>query len=336
MVYDNGEMMKLAQSSVPYDYVTMVNKPPKPPCWRDFVPQGNSARSSKDPSQLPLFTDLSQVSHKGSPQPDQLTLFGLGTTSSDNVTHAHSLIQNSHAHTSNSTSAKSHKKHRSKLGSKLHRTRSEISIEKCDIPDMNRTITLAETKPREFGLRRTQFDAHVYIQENTKRCERWLEQVRASRPLEDVHFSKGAGVELEIPDEEFGVCGHSSDLGSDMDSASVDYDMGTSHSLPRTSRSRSRHRDHQHKARTLPISASHVHIESITESAETKDTSADNGDRIADTTKRRDVHHAVDNNRDDESVTKIKSDTTESRSFKIRDGVTSPTDCEERISQRWR
>ncbi|KAK2144070.1 hypothetical protein LSH36_788g00031 [Paralvinella palmiformis] len=233
--------MKLAQSSGSHDYVTMVTKPPKPPCWRDFVAQNKSGGSN-----APTFTDLS-AAMAGKPvtcSDQQIpALTGPTQTIGAETTHAH-WASPSHVH-AHSTSSKAPRKHRNRL----HRTRSEMSIEQREIPDVNRTLTLAETKPREFGLRKTQFDAHIYIEENTRRCERWLEQVRASRPLEDVHFAQGSGIELEIPDEESGVCGHDNDNGSsDMDSASVDRSpriptvVLTSTLTPKLGRSRSRHK----------------------------------------------------------------------------------------------
>jgi hypothetical protein len=227
-----------------------------------------------------------------------------------------------------------------------------MSIEQCDIPDINMTFTLAETKPREFGLRRTLFDAHVYIEENTKRCERWLEQVRASRPLEDVHFSQGSGVELEIPDEESVVCGHNSDPNSDVDSASVDYSRET-HSLPRESRCRSRHRN-RHKARTLPLSASHVHIESIIESSETKDSTLGHCDRAHDDVTRQDSSQSLAKTQPEthtsmqceniaskntneqiyNNAIDSKTKDTLPRAFTTDEFVAPPSDCEDRASER--
>lgn len=66
------------------------------------------------------------------------------------------------------------------------------------------TLSLAETKPQDLGLRNKRpVDARIYLDENMRRCEQWLAGVRASKP-------KGFSQEF-IPEE----C-----PSSDQDSAS--------------------------------------------------------------------------------------------------------------------
>ena len=85
-----------------------------------------------------------------------------------------------HSHTlpNPHTGSKSHKRHRSQ--GRLHRTVSQFNLDQGDLPRIeNMTVNLADTKPREFGLNRRPevFDARLYMDENAKRCERWLKQV---------------------------------------------------------------------------------------------------------------------------------------------------------------
>ena len=94
---------------------------------------------------------------------------------------------------------KAHKKRTVK--NTIHRTRSQFSLDLTGLPD-DLTVSLAETSPRELKLRsRTVVDSRIYRDENAQRCERWLEGVRASEPLDDVVFAQGSGVEVSIPEE---------------------------------------------------------------------------------------------------------------------------------------
>ena len=108
----------------------------------------------------------------------------------------------SHSSKKHGRHRRSHSQSHRKTKHRLHRTRSQIFVGDSDLPeDTALTLSLADTKPRDLALKRQPFDPHLYLHENTKRCVRWLDGVRASEPLEDIDFDRGQGVEVEIPEE---------------------------------------------------------------------------------------------------------------------------------------
>ena len=177
-------------------------KPPKPPCWRDFIsgdvpepkasqkPKSDSsirAKTGRKSSQI-YFTDLSSI-HKSTSEP---------SASGRTLTVA---LQDETAHVSVVPQQR-------KKGwrSKLRRTQSQSAINNKDLPNLETlTISLAETESEEFGLQRNlPFDPRLYMDQNVKRCEEWVQSVRqATEPfsLTDLDFDQGSGEELEIPEE---------------------------------------------------------------------------------------------------------------------------------------
>lgn len=147
----------------------MAAKPPKPPCWRDFVSQTLVSDSE--------FTDISKIAR----------------SSNDSFS--------SDGHT-NKTTGKS-----KRLRARIHRTRSQFTIEESDLPAEALTLTLAETKPDDIGLcRETSFNETIFQEDNNRKCQSWLQNVEACKPLEDVSCydlsgSESEAVSLEIPDD---------------------------------------------------------------------------------------------------------------------------------------
>lgn len=147
----------------------MAAKPPKPPCWRDFVSQSLVADSE--------FTDISK----------------LARSSNDSFS--------SDGHT-NKVAGKP-----KRLRAKIHRTRSQFAIEESDLPAETLTMTLAETKPDDIGLcRETSFNEKILEDDNNRKCQTWLQSVEACKPLEsvscyDLSGLEGEAVSIEIPDD---------------------------------------------------------------------------------------------------------------------------------------
>ena len=175
--------------------LNMITKPPKPPCWRDFVPDtGRTRRTTAiTVERAGVAADLGR---------------GGGSEMGERTARLHP------------------RKHRIKL----HRTQSELTIQQTHLPESDdMTVSLADTRPREFGLghRSTATPVVVTQDENAARCERWLRGVHASQPLEDFVFARGAGVDVEVPEENLAALGRvallrtESSSGSDVDSASV-------------------------------------------------------------------------------------------------------------------
>ncbi|KAI0242146.1 hypothetical protein LSAT2_014637 [Lamellibrachia satsuma] len=175
--------------------LNMITKPPKPPCWRDFLPDaavtGRPRRTPPVATEQPGFAELGR---------------GSGSEAGERT-------------------ARLHRKHRIKL----HRTQSELTIQPTHLPESEAmTVSLADTRPREFGLRKRSTPTPVVcLDENAARCERWLAGVHASQPLEDYAFARGTGVDVEVPEENLAALGRvalrrtGSSSGSDVDSASV-------------------------------------------------------------------------------------------------------------------
>ena len=174
--------------------VNMITKPPKPPCWRDFVPDAGRPRRTITVERPGPAADVGR---------------GSGSETGERTARPHR-----------------DRKHRIKL----HRTQSELTIQQTHLPESDdMTVSLADTRPREFGLghRSTATPVVVTQDENAARCERWLRGVHASQPLEDFVFARGSGVDIEVPEENLAALGRvamlrtESSSGSDVDSASV-------------------------------------------------------------------------------------------------------------------
>lgn len=205
----------------------MINKPPKPPCWRDFEhdPGRSQQRKSSSHGRELVLTDLSHL-HRSSSDGEATT----GTRAGGGASRVAPPSVTTAAATTTSKSQHHKKNKRHDRSGKLHRTRSELSISKADLPEVQHmTINLADA-PKE-GLFRggsRNFDAQIYLDDNAIRCEKWLKDVHASQPLTDVAFSQGSGDELEIPEENWEDLERlkaspalASTSGSDIDSVSV-------------------------------------------------------------------------------------------------------------------
>lgn len=148
---------------------TMANKPPRPPCWQDFVSNSLVAES--------VLTDISKIAR----------------SSND------SFSSDSHCNIKLSKPKK--------LRARIHRTRSQFAIEESDLPLETLTVTLAETKPGDIGLcRDSSTDERIFQEDNDRKCRTWLRNIEASKPLEDVScydYSEQdrEAVSLEIPDD---------------------------------------------------------------------------------------------------------------------------------------
>lgn len=172
----------------------MIAKPPRAPCWRDFV--GDSDDS--DTLRQLYFTDLSRLQKPGL---QVIQGVGDGFPSPEPSSHSAAVALGPHQTSSNRSG-----RHGKRLRAKLHRTRSHMLIQEEDLPNGSLTVNLSETKPREFGLNSERRHVHVcdnrrYLEENTKRCQTWLATVEASQPLDDIAFAQGNGVDIEIPEE---------------------------------------------------------------------------------------------------------------------------------------
>ena len=247
----------------------MINKPPRPPCWRDFLPESPSTTTStsQHPPQpshnshkprkpqrhqsnlgVSTFTDLSQ-SHRSKSDGDAHKWGASGVNGHIGGTGG-KLHQSQQHHKDQQRSSSRHKK-------KLHRTRSELSIIESELPEVQlMTINLADTNPGEFTLRGRErdtrgFDSRIYLDENARRCRRWLAGLKASEPLEDVTSStaQGSEVELEIPEENWQNLGQvrrtpAVILECDIESVSVYAEPVDRGSHPgNTQRHRDAHRD---------------------------------------------------------------------------------------------
>jgi hypothetical protein len=236
-------------------YTVMISKPPRPPSWRDFVPAEpptvtpspgphapksrskatTSSSSSKRASRDLEFTNLARQ-QKSYSEGSDLSRLGVG-----GQPHYHGSYSNLHRpgrdgggmmgighsqtlpnpHTSKSGKRSHHRSH-----GRLHRTTSQYNIEQADLPRIeSMTLSLANHKLQKKGA--PGFDPLIYLDENAKRCERWLQQVHASQPLEDVSFTSKPP-QLHIPEE--GLDEHElvktpvelcSGSGSEVDSVSV-------------------------------------------------------------------------------------------------------------------
>ncbi|KAH3886765.1 hypothetical protein DPMN_010778 [Dreissena polymorpha] len=144
-----------------------TKRPPKPPCWRDFVSTSLMAESE--------FTDISKVAR----------------SSNESFSSDGNLKVNKPK----------------KVRARIHRTRSQFAIEECDLPDEMLTMTLAETKPDDIGLcRGSSLNEQILQEANNRKCQTWLRNIEASQPLEDVSCydlsaQEREAVSLEIPDD---------------------------------------------------------------------------------------------------------------------------------------
>lgn len=139
-----------------------VIRPPKPPCWRDFVaPTPRSINSD----------GVDIIEHSG-------RMPGARSPVSD-------LIQTSRIPVSLPGNKSNRLVRRPRA--KIHRTRSEHVIQAEDLPESSLTTTLADTVPK--GLRSRDSDDRPYVEENNRRCQNWLASIEAAEPLDTVDYT---------------------------------------------------------------------------------------------------------------------------------------------------
>ena len=194
----------------------MASKPPRPPCWRDFIAPTSSRIHLSDSE----FTDINKVAK-----------------SSDSYS--------SDGQINNKT------RKAKRIRARIHRTRSQFAIEETDLPEGTLTVTLAETKPSDLGLRQPQtFDERVFKENNNRKCQTWLESLEACEPLEDISKQcdtdpeqEGEGVAIEIPDDT--LC-YETDLRPPYNSSASGSDCDT---LKYSRRSKTVHRSPTYDSR---------------------------------------------------------------------------------------
>ena len=203
-----------------------VLRPPKPPCWRDFVAQGSARKDHVSAATSAFFTlpdvrtgtDLAgggggdggggggggggSGGGGGGDPTDSYSVGGVRLTSQLS------------ALGSSSKTAKPSKRVRARI----HRTRSEHLIDVEELPEGELTVNLAHTRPRELRMRMrpaAELDERLYVEENNRRCQNWLASIEAAEPLDDIGYteSKDPGevgleaVDVEVPEETFSWLG---------------------------------------------------------------------------------------------------------------------------------
>lgn len=92
-----------------------------------------------------------------------------------------------------------------RVRAKIHRTRSQFCIQAEDLPECDLTVSLADTKPEDLGLRKQVYDDRCIMEETTRKCQTWLESVEACGPPEEVTGSiidpGSDSVDVEVPDD---------------------------------------------------------------------------------------------------------------------------------------
>ncbi|KAK3764164.1 hypothetical protein RRG08_044093 [Elysia crispata] len=155
-----------------------VMRPPKPPCWRDFVV--SSARSFATTDALDTFHDPSgRVLGSRSPVPDLLE-----PASSSRP-----------AAFSSASGARPGRLAR-RPRARIHRTRSEHVILPEDLPDTGGASPLPrgiaapeESRPTLRSRPRALTpDGQIDVEENNKRCQSWLASIEAAEPLDEVDY----------------------------------------------------------------------------------------------------------------------------------------------------
>uniref|UniRef100_A0A2C9LGT7 Uncharacterized protein n=1 Tax=Biomphalaria glabrata TaxID=6526 RepID=A0A2C9LGT7_BIOGL len=132
-----------------------VMRPPKPPCWRDFVA----------PTAKSIASEGVDVTEARSPIVD--------------------LIDVSRSSASLPANKPSRLARRPRA--KIHRTRSEHIIHAEELPESAFTGTLADTDPK--GLRTRISEGCLYVEENNRRCQSWLASIEAAEPLDEVIYT---------------------------------------------------------------------------------------------------------------------------------------------------
>ncbi|XP_070210768.1 uncharacterized protein [Littorina saxatilis] len=208
-------------------------RPPKPPCWRDFV-SPEPSRKDHFPA-IPPYTppELRTIADPtggggggggsvggGVTDPTDTYSIGGGRLASQL-----SILQSGGGGGGGGGSAigsvSKPSKPTKRVRARIHRTRSEHLIDVEELPEGELTVSLADTRPHELRLRQPppeEVDERLYEAENNRRCQSWLASIEAAEPLDDIGYnghSKGPqhgevgleAVDVEVPEETFSWSG---------------------------------------------------------------------------------------------------------------------------------
>lgn len=139
-----------------------IMRPPKPPCWRDFV---LSTSKSINFDGLDITEQTERMLAARAPVAD--------------------VVEPTRVAVSLPGSRLSRLARRPRA--RIHRTRSEHVIQAEDLPESELTSTLANTDPK--GLRGLMPDGRLYVEENNRRCQSWLASIEAAEPLDKVDYT---------------------------------------------------------------------------------------------------------------------------------------------------
>ena len=223
-------------------------KPPRPPCWRDFLPDGTMkthwpcSQQSVTLSVSKEVVDATPIASQQRQQQGQ-THYQQQQQQQNYQQHQQQLLTSMENMTitggSDSCSGMRRLFHHRKHKNRLHRTRSQCNIETSQLPNLVETLSdskrLESLSPtncysnNNSGNQQTVTSGdgggdRKYLVENAKRCELWLETVLATNGKFDDVFTQGSGDELEIPEENWRDLERfqkSSTSSSDIDSAST-------------------------------------------------------------------------------------------------------------------
>nr|KAG5693834.1 hypothetical protein BaRGS_004442 [Batillaria attramentaria] len=186
-----------------------VMRPPKPPCWRDFVTQ--DPRRDYPASSSLTTADVRGALGAGDRDYSPGGGGGVGGEAVDSYVAGGGRLQFQYAGLGGGPKAgKSGKRVRARI----HRTRSEHLIDVEDLPEGDLTVSLADTRPHELRLRvrpAADLDERLYVEENNRRCQSWLASIEAAEPLDDIGYTQGKdeeevgleAVDVEVPEETF-------------------------------------------------------------------------------------------------------------------------------------
>ncbi|XP_022086531.1 uncharacterized protein LOC110977054 [Acanthaster planci] len=130
---------------------------PKPPCWQD-LPQEQTVSGASGQEAI--------------------------------ATHTYAVPESVHSvpgyRCDSATTRSTAESERRAMRANIRRTRSRV-IDSKEIPKHEAVLSLSQTKPSEFHLRKTYHDDTVYLLENAQRCRKWLADLKESdvTPLVD-------------------------------------------------------------------------------------------------------------------------------------------------------
>ncbi|CAG5134832.1 unnamed protein product [Candidula unifasciata] len=152
-----------------------IMRPPKPPCWRDFV---LSTSKGINFDGLDISEQTERMLAARAPVQD--------------------VVEPTRVAVSLPGSRLSRLARRPRA--RIHRTRSEHVIQAEDLPESEFTATLANTDPK--GLRGLVPDGRLYVEENNRRCQNWLASIEAAEPLDKVDYTTDQQASLPAHDAE--------------------------------------------------------------------------------------------------------------------------------------